>query len=89
MTAVAPRPGGNPIGDLRFWKQVLEDQRRTVVCAPGVADRVAQLLDQHGVAGMFDIVASPHVDEHKLLMFDHHGIEAEQRAAIQRIGRAA
>lgn len=79
--------GLSPVEEVLFWAQTLEDSRRTVVCRPELADQVRQLLEAHGVAGMFDVREDRWVPEGQILVMDHNAIDAATRQALQRVGR--
>ncbi|XTZ13946.1 hypothetical protein ACQSSU_20830 [Micromonospora echinospora] len=75
---------GDPLTEVRFWAQVIEESRRTVLCAPGRADEVKALLDRHSMAGMFDVHETPEVRTDQILMLNHNTIRAVTEQAIQR-----
>jgi hypothetical protein len=69
--------------DLRFWRQVIEDGRRTVLVEPGRAAEVTAMLDRQQVAGQYDVHESSAVPPGQILVIDHHAVDAVDRQSQQ------
>lgn len=73
--------------DVRFWAQVIEDSRRTIICSPELESRVKCHLDALGVAGLHDVVVSELVPGDAIYVADMGAIEASVNETMQRTWR--
>ncbi|MEU0078534.1 hypothetical protein ABZY58_11610 [Micromonospora tulbaghiae] len=76
------------VDDLRFWMQTFEDARRTILCPPHLADQVRSVIDQHGVAGMYDVQESTACPQGAILLVDDNAVDAGTRQALQQAANA-
>lgn len=70
--------------DIRFWSQVIEDGRRTVLCSPELESRIKTMVARLGVAGVVDVQVSPFVPDDQVFVADLNALEASTNQAIQR-----
>lgn len=66
----------------RFWAQVREDDRRTVLCHPADVDRVREILAAHDMADQYPVETTVDVDPGRILLLDHNAAAAYQRQAV-------
>ncbi|MBC9000525.1 hypothetical protein [Micromonospora aurantiaca (nom. illeg.)] len=79
--------GGDAEAEVRFWAQVIEDERRTVYCEPGRVTEVRQLLTEHDMGDQFDVHESPACLPGQILMVDHNALDAAMRQSSQQARR--
>lgn len=79
---------GDILDDIRFYQQVIEDARRTVICSPDLESRVKAHLDVHGLTDAWDVVVNPYLCDDHLYVVDHNALEAAARESVQRLGAA-
>lgn len=77
----------DPWDDLRFWSQIIEDSRRTIMCSPDLESRVKCHLDALGVGGLHEVIASPMVPDGQIYVMDQQAIEASTAEMIQHTRR--
>jgi hypothetical protein len=73
-----------PWDEVRFWAQVIQDRRRTILCPPDLESRVKGMVDAYGAAGTYDVQASPLVPDDQIFVVDQRGLEAAGNQALQR-----
>jgi hypothetical protein len=73
------------LDDLRFWAQIFEDARRTILCPPSLGDKVRAIIKQDGVGGLYDVQESNTCPEDQILLIDHNAMDADTRQAIHRM----
>jgi hypothetical protein len=44
----------SPLDEIKFWKQVIGDAHRIIVCHPKLAPRVRELVEQYQIGGIAD-----------------------------------
>lgn len=75
------------LDDVRFWATIIEEQRRTLICPPSLVDAVNRKLAELGIAGLNDVISSPHVPDGQILVVDPNSMEAATRQAVQQATR--
>lgn len=73
--------------DIRFWQQVAEDARRTIICSPELESRVKTRLAALGLSDLHDVRVSRFVPEDHLYVADLNAIEASNNQALARAMR--
>lgn len=56
--------------EVKFWAQVVNDAKRTVLCAPDLESRIKGLVDARGMGGIITVKASPAVPGDRLYVVD-------------------
>lgn len=75
--------GMGVLDGLRFWAQVTDDARRTVVCSPDMESRVKGWVETRGLGGVFTVKASPVCPDDRVLLLDEEAIDAAFRESVQ------
>lgn len=70
--------------EVRFWTQVIGDQKRTVFCSPGLESRVKGWIDARGMGHLLTVKASQGCPDTQVFMVDEQGIEAEWQQVLSR-----
>jgi hypothetical protein len=65
--------------DIRFWAQIMDDARRTVLCSPDLESRIKGIVDSYGAGGFITVLASPYVPDDKVYIVNEAGIRAAWR----------
>lgn len=78
----------DPLGEIRFWGQVLGDARRTVYCAPADAGRIRERVAAEGMDHLVTVVPSRIVEPGEAVVADTPAITAGFRETIQKISRS-
>ena len=71
------------IDDVRFWAQVVEDSRRTLVVPPDLESRAIEMVKARGLAHVVTVKVSDVLPEHTVYMIDEQAIEADLRQTVQ------
>lgn len=74
----------DPIIELKFIFQVMEDSRRTVICPIGLSNQVRTALEALNISSLCDIQESPIIKDHVLIL-DHNALEAYTRQVLQKL----
>ncbi|MER5653409.1 hypothetical protein ABT076_10380 [Streptomyces sp. NPDC002131] len=70
--------------DIRFYDQILGDSKRTIICPPGLADRVRAVIEAHSAGDRYTVRASAACPDDKLIAIDEQALEASFQQAAQR-----
>ncbi len=54
----------SPLEEVKFWLQIIEDAKRTIVCSPEFESRLKCGLEARGLAGLTKVVVSRHPASH-------------------------
>lgn len=87
--SVGDRPqqdGGrlSPLDEVRFWVQVLLDNRKTILCSPENESRVKGILAAHGIGEqIINVVVSKYVSDDRLYVVDRDKLDAERIEAVK------
>lgn len=74
--------------DIRFWSQVVEDSRRTVLCSPEWESRIKTWLAVEGLDRAVDVQVSPAVPDDQVFVVDLNALEASTNQALIRSARS-
>lgn len=66
-----------------FWRQVILDAKRTVMCNPDLESRCKGWVDARGVGHLVTVKASPWVPIDRVFVIDEQAIEASLRRPIR------
>lgn len=71
------------LDDCRFWSQVIEDSRRTLICPPELEPRLKTQMAALGLDGMVDVKVSTLLPDDTLLVVDENAMEASFQRDLQ------
>lgn len=70
--------------EVRFWTQVIGDQKRTVYCSPGLESRVKGWIDARGMGHLLTVKASQVCPDTQVFIVDQQAIEANWQQVLSR-----
>lgn len=70
--------------EVRFWTQVIGDQKRTVFCSPDLEARLRGWIEARGMGHLLTVKASQACPDTQVFIVDEQGIEAEWQQALSR-----
>lgn len=71
------------LDDVRFWLQMVNDSKRTILCPPDLESRVKGMVDAYGLSGTITVHAHPHIPENQMFIMDEQAIQAELNKPIK------
>jgi hypothetical protein len=71
------------LDDVRFWNQVVQDSRRTLLVPPDLESRAIEMVKAHGVAHVITVKVSEVLPANTVYVVDEQGLEADMAEAIQ------
>jgi len=78
----------DPLTETRFWLQIVNDSRCTVMCPLDLESRVKGWVDARCMGGLITVIASKYMRDNEIWIIDDPGLEAVSNQAVQRIGRS-
>lgn len=70
--------------DVRFWAQILEDSRRTLICPPDLESRVKTRIAAMGLDRQFTVMVSPYAPDGAIYLVDLNGMDADTNQSMLR-----
>lgn len=68
---------------IRFWDQVVQDSRRTLLVSPELESRAVEMVKARDLAHVVTVKANPHLPEGNVYLVDEQAIEADLRRTLQ------
>ena len=65
------------LDNIRFWAQVVQDARRTLVVSPELEAPVVELVEAYGLAHLVTVKTSEHLLDGNAYLVDEQAIQAE------------
>ena len=62
--------------EVRFWRQVMTDAKRTVLCNPDLESRIRGWVDARGLGGLITVTPSPAVPMDRVFVVDEQAVQA-------------
>ncbi|GAB3166936.1 hypothetical protein GCM10027059_26670 [Myceligenerans halotolerans] len=71
------------LDDVRFWAQVYEDSRRTLIVPPDLESRAVETVKARGLEGIVTVRVSRWLPAGMVFLIDEQAIEADWRHTMQ------
>ncbi|WP_460705606.1 hypothetical protein [Myceligenerans halotolerans] len=72
------------LDDVRFWAQVYEDSRRTLIVPPDLESRAVETVKARGLEGIVTVRVSRWLPAGMVFLIDEQALEANLRQAVHR-----
>jgi hypothetical protein len=69
--------------EVRFWAQVIDDSKRTVICSAELESRVKGWVEARGMGGIITVQADRLMPDDQIYIIDTPAIEASARESFQ------
>lgn len=71
------------LDDARFWDQVVQDSRRTLLVPPDLESRAIEMVKAHGMAHIITVKVNEVLPVDTVYVVDEQGLEADMAEAVQ------
>jgi hypothetical protein len=71
------------LDDIRFWHQVITDQKRVLACSPEWESRLKTMVNARGLSGIIEVRVSRMVPDDQIWSIDEQGMQAEMSKPIR------
>jgi hypothetical protein len=77
----------SPISEVKFWKQVIGDAKRTVICSQVNVERIRGFIAERGLSGLLTVQESPLASDSEVYVVDEGSLTATLNREMLRMPR--
>lgn len=70
--------------EVRFWAQVVNDARRTIICSPELESRVKGWLGARDLLGFHTVEVNEYMPDERIFVVDQGALDAYMAQAMNR-----